>query len=168
MEPQDLIDAWNTRPTVRPALKPLAFTKRDERLPDGATLAADCPFGRYYIVDRGEFGFGWKRAGSYIFMGFEPSEAAAISAAQADYEKRVLSCLEDTPADPWLPIETAPKDGYFFEAWHVIHKCWVSVKFLDTPWNGCELIEKTMTSTWPLAVFSYWKRSTPPTQQETE
>jgi len=66
------------------------------------------------------------------------------------------------------PLETAPKDGYFFEAWHVIHKCWVSVKFLDTPWNGCELIEKTMTSTWPLAVFSYWKRSTPPTQQETE
>ena len=83
-----------------------------------------------------------------------PTLEAAKAAAQADYEKRVLACLEDTPTDPWQPIETAPKDGYFFEAWHVIHKCWVSVKFLDTPWNGCELIEKTMTSTWPLAAFS--------------
>jgi hypothetical protein len=34
---------------VTPRVKPLKFSERGEHLPDNAILAADCPFGRYYI-----------------------------------------------------------------------------------------------------------------------
>ena len=76
-------------------VKPLRFSARMDQLPDGAHIAADCPFGRYYIASRGEYGFGWKRAGaSSVFRGFEPTEDRAIDAAQADYERRILAGLK--------------------------------------------------------------------------
>ncbi|QDP64888.1 MAG: hypothetical protein Unbinned5081contig1001_45 [Prokaryotic dsDNA virus sp.] len=143
------------RHAVRPAVKALDWRIREDH------FRADTPSGVYTVGDAGG-GLALVRLADGCSLRCTFDEAKNVC------EWHYLSCLEDTPADPWQPIETAPKDGYFFEAWHVIHKCWVSVKFLDTPWNGCELIEKTMTSTWPLAGFSYWKRSTPPPQEKTD
>ncbi|MBB95602.1 MAG: hypothetical protein CML68_13555 [Rhodobacteraceae bacterium] len=62
----------------------------------------------------------------------------------------------------WRPINTAPKDGRFFEAWHIIHKCTVTVRPMDTHHNGCGLIERTMTTTWPVEAFSHWRKPSEP------
>lgn len=77
-----------------PKVKPLVFSYREERLPHSARLAADSPFGRYYIANRGEYGFGWTRPGAFIFQGFEKTEEAAQAAAKADFERRILLSLD--------------------------------------------------------------------------
>lgn len=41
-----------------------------------------------------------------------PTAIEAKAAAQADYERRILSAIEPAPSDDdWQPIETAPKGG---------------------------------------------------------
>ena len=96
---------------IAAAVKPLIFSTRKDRLPDGSYLVADCAFGRYYIADRDEYGFGWKRPDSFAFQGCTPSEAEAKAAAQAHYVAAVLSMLDMSKLGGWQPIETAPKDG---------------------------------------------------------
>jgi len=59
------------------------------------TLQADCPFGRYYIALRGEYGWMWWRpASGPSHMGIEASEESAKAAAKADYERRILDALK--------------------------------------------------------------------------
>lgn len=72
-------------------VKPLSWGKAEE---DGMNLQADCPFGRYYLALRGEYGWTWWRPSSGpAHMGIEPTEEAAEAAAQADYERRILSAI---------------------------------------------------------------------------
>ena len=73
-------------------VKPLVFSVRPE---DGSRIkSADCPFGRYRIADRGEYGWGWSRPGYNPFNEIVGSEEQAEAAAQADYERRILSAIE--------------------------------------------------------------------------
>jgi hypothetical protein len=54
----------------------------------------DTPFGRYTVVSRGEYGFGWKRPAYFPYMGFEPTEDFAKNAAEVDYRNRVKLAVE--------------------------------------------------------------------------
>jgi hypothetical protein len=60
----------------------------------------------------------------------------------------------------WQPIETAPKGGTVIMAWHIAHKCPVSVLWKDGgfPYQGERLswIERTYTTSWPERAFSHW------------
>jgi hypothetical protein len=97
----------NTRPIVRPAVKALEW--------EGDF--AHNNMGGFYHLDS---------AGGGIIALYFHTGSSKTGLAEADNipelegvandhnEKRVLSCLEDTPADPWLPIEDIPdefKDG---------------------------------------------------------
>ena len=53
----------------------------------------DTPFGRYKILDRGEYGFAWKRPGREPFMGLRLDLNDAKAAAENDYVKRVRAAL---------------------------------------------------------------------------
>ena len=78
------------------------------------------PVGTYYIeMYFGTNSYGWDVSfnGDHVADRDDPDDAKA--AAQADYERRILSALEPTPstdavrrqAREWQPIETAPSDG---------------------------------------------------------
>lgn len=85
-------DAWNTRADLaKPKVKPLVWGDAER---NGMTAQADCPSGRYYIADRGEYGWLWFRPNTAPSGGRCKDEQAAKAAAQADYEKRILGALE--------------------------------------------------------------------------
>ena len=72
-------------------VKPLVWGRAEK---SGMNLQADTPSGRYYIALRAEYGWMWWRpASGPAHMGIEPTEKAAKDAAQADYERRILSAL---------------------------------------------------------------------------
>ena len=73
-------------------VKPLVWSKRDE--PNERSIAADCSWGRYKIVDRGEYGLGVYSPRSGPTMGYFENVREAKSAAQADYTRRVLAALD--------------------------------------------------------------------------
>jgi hypothetical protein len=106
----------SARPTVRPAIKALEFSEPNENGGQYCVVPLGQGFEGYYDIEQCEFDLATVAFGvvchefgdKVIWKG--PKDQA-VKAADAHNEKRILSCLEDTPADPWLPIETAPKDG---------------------------------------------------------
>jgi hypothetical protein len=76
---------------LKGAVKPLEWSKRND--PNEPCVAADCQWGRYKIVYRGEYGLGVYTPRSGPTMGYFENVEAAKAAAQADYEHRILAAL---------------------------------------------------------------------------
>ena len=76
---------------IEGAVKPLEWSKRND--PNEPCVAADCQWGRYKIVYRGEYGLGVYTPRSGPTMGYFENVEAAKAAAQADYEHRILAAL---------------------------------------------------------------------------
>ena len=62
----------------------------------------------------------------------------------------------------WQTIDTAPRDGTRIQAWHKIHKCPVTVRWLTSYSTVCPWIEGTMTTSWPEDAFIGWMPLPPP------
>lgn len=76
---------------AKPKVKPLVWGRAER---NGMTEQADCPNGRYYIAERGEYGWLWFRPNYPTSMGRASTMDAAKAAAQVDYERRILEALE--------------------------------------------------------------------------
>ncbi len=87
----------NTRHAVRPAVKALDWRIREDH------FRADTPSGVYTVGDAGG-GLAIVRLADGCSLRCTFDEAKNVC------EWHYLSCLEDTPADPWLPIEDMPDD----------------------------------------------------------
>ena len=83
--PDNIKEAYNTRPTVRPVVKKLEFVFYGANM-----LKVKTPFGTYILGDRSWW---FEDENSHQARDIE----AAKAAAQADHERRILSCLEGTP-----------------------------------------------------------------------
>lgn len=81
-----LITAWNTRAT--PKVKPLEW--KDAEAVELAKQSAYTPVGYYYAGDCLFWG-----PGTIVSTGYQNIDQAK-AAAQADYERRILSALEET------------------------------------------------------------------------
>lgn len=115
--------------------------------------------GDYLIALRGDADFLLSASHQSGWTRYQTLEAAK-SAAQADYEDRILSAFE--PGDGWRPIETAPKDG----AW---------ILSTGQSWNGdCEIVGwhfgAWRTSADPISIIicptHWWPLPAPPAQGE--
>lgn len=84
-------------PAQEVEVTPLVWSHRNEE--PKHEVSADCPFGRYHILNRGEYGFGWCRPRCPVPEGFEPTEEAAKAAAQQDYESRIRSAIVSPATD---------------------------------------------------------------------
>lgn len=72
-----------------------------------------------------------------------------------------------TPPSGERPFCDAPRNGTRIDAWHVVHKCWITVKFRGggLTWNAhCPWIEATGTTVWPDRAFSCFKPEAAPPQ----
>lgn len=93
-------------------VKPLEWSvaARDEAGP--TRFAAEATQHAYMVECCGDF---WTCSSDETFVEYlEPNgEQKAKAAAQSDYERRILSALDQRPVTvaEWQPIETAPKDG---------------------------------------------------------
>jgi hypothetical protein len=77
-------------------VKPLVWSHRNDE--PQYEVSADCPFGRYSISNKGEYGYGWRKPRVPVYEGFLPTFDEAKTAAEADYEHRILSALATPPA----------------------------------------------------------------------
>lgn len=101
-------------PAQEVEVKPLVWSHRNEE--PKHEVSADCPFGRYHILNRGEYGFGWCRPRCPVPEGFEPTEEAAKAAAQQDYESRIRSAIVSPATDKLaLARETLEKTATVLE-----------------------------------------------------
>lgn len=86
------MDPRNARPTV----KALEWTHEAETAKKYETWSAETIFGRYHVV-RMPAGYTWFVEGGIGSGGPFDTAEAAKTAAQADYERRILSALEAAP-----------------------------------------------------------------------
>lgn len=61
--------------------------------------------------------------------------------------------------------DSVPCGGRRFDAFHVLHICWITVRWRRAGKFGddhCHLIEGTGTTRWPFRAFSHWRPQTLP------
>lgn len=76
---------------LKGAVKPLEWSERND--PNEICIAADCSWGRYKIVDLGEYGIGVYTPRSGPAMVYSENVESAKAAAQADYSARTLAAM---------------------------------------------------------------------------
>lgn len=80
-----------------------------------------------------------------------------------DNGRKEILYLSESPY-PWHPISSAPKDGTLIQAWHIIWKCPVSVRYASQ-YNNCPWETGTKDNKWPNEAFSHY-RPLPPKPKE--